>query len=96
MDAGISLDPGDLLQFDLSEAGDMRLVKNPRVVAEDLYPTLAGRLREAGGIQATASRKPHPTPPSDGGRPIVVPFPSRKAREKRRADAKERQFDHVS
>lgn len=80
MDQGLTLDPGDLLQFDLSERGDMRLVENPRVVAEDLYPSLAGRLKEAGNFRPTAARKPHPTPPSDCGRPIVVPFPTAEER----------------
>ncbi|PJE29925.1 hypothetical protein SAMN06297129_2653 [Pseudooceanicola antarcticus] len=81
VDDGLSLDPGDLLQFDLTESEDMRLVENPRLVAEDHYPSLAGRLMEAGNIRSTAARKPHPTPPSDGGRPIVVPFPSPEERD---------------
>ncbi|MGI3165639.1 hypothetical protein [Pseudooceanicola sp. 200-1SW] len=86
----LNLDAGDLLQFELNECGDMRLVENPRVVAEDHYPTLAYRLREAGDFRPTASRKAHPTPPSDGGRPIVVPFPGKAQR-----DAKKRQGSRI-
>ncbi len=87
MDGGVGLDPGDLVQFDLSESGDMRMAENPRLVAEDHYPSLAGRLKEAGGVAGTAARKPHPTPPSDGGRPIVVSFPTAEERDAKRRRA---------
>lgn len=86
----LTLDAGDLLQFELDESGDMRMVENPRVVAEDHYPTLAYRLREVGDFQPTVARKPHPTPPSDNGRPIVVPFPGKAQR-----DAKKRRSGSV-
>ena len=85
------LDAGDLLQFELNERGDMRLVENPRVVAEEHYPSLACKLREVGEIRPKASARSHPTPPSDNGRPIVVPFPGKAQR-----DAKKRQKGHIA
>jgi hypothetical protein len=52
--AGPELDPGDLVRFDISEGKRMRTVSNPRVVANDQYPTLAGDLARVGAQQTTA------------------------------------------
>ncbi|QYX55439.1 hypothetical protein K1T73_09985 [Roseovarius sp. SCSIO 43702] len=39
---------GDLIQFDLKEAAEMRIVSRPRVVERESYPTLTHDLKQAG------------------------------------------------
>ncbi|MRU16875.1 hypothetical protein FDP25_15645 [Roseovarius sp. A21] len=52
-------DPGDLVRFDVSEGRRMRIASNPRVVASDQYPSLAGDLRREGArLTTTLSRDP--------------------------------------
>lgn len=59
---GLSLDAGDLVQFQISEGRDMRLARNPTLVAEQQYPTLARELKgsEADNIQPEAQPKAQP------------------------------------
>ncbi|MHC9237873.1 hypothetical protein ACX9MO_19795 [Pseudooceanicola sp. 502str34] len=78
---GIALDAGDLVQFDLAEDRVMRRAQNPRIVAEEQYPSLATRLQEA---NCMASEKvnipPVSRPEGEEGSAIVLPFtPRRKA-----------------
>ncbi len=44
----VHLVPGDLVQFEMQEAHNMRLAVNPRMVASDQYPTLTMDLKNAG------------------------------------------------
>jgi len=46
--AKATLDPGDLVRFDVSEGKRMRIVSNPQVVASEQYPSLAGDLAREG------------------------------------------------
>ncbi|OWU83508.1 hypothetical protein ATO6_18290 [Oceanicola sp. 22II-s10i] len=80
LDATPELDPGDLVQFDVTETGRLRRARNPRLVAEDQYPTLAGdlkTLRQGPGIRT----EPTPQPESPRAeRAIVLPFSGRTGR----------------
>jgi len=53
--AGRSLDPGDLVRFDVSEGKRMRIVSNPQVVASEQYPSLAVDLAREGERHGTAA-----------------------------------------
>ena len=64
--SGQRLDAGDVVQFELSEDRHLRVAHNPRLVAEDEYPTLAQDLR-------SLSRGP-----AEPERSRVVRFPRRK------------------
>ena len=66
-------DPGDLVQFEMSERDRMRRVHNPRLVAEDRYPTLASTLQTAAAATA-ATPVPH-VMATDRTAAIVVRFP---------------------
>jgi len=44
---GVSLDAGDLIHFDLGEEAHLRVVRNPQLVVEDQYPSIAARLGTA-------------------------------------------------
>ncbi|QPM89417.1 hypothetical protein PSAL_006360 [Pseudooceanicola algae] len=77
----ICLEAGDLLQFDLSEFGEIRLVEDPHLIEEEHYPCLARRLREAGGGVKSAREMPQMeaqagTNVGNHGR-TVVPFPGK-------------------
>ncbi|MCA0920965.1 hypothetical protein [Pseudooceanicola nanhaiensis] len=82
---GIGLDAGDLVQFDLTEDRVMRRARNPRIVAEEQYPTLATRLQEANHM---ASEKvnipPVSRPEGEEGSAIVLPFAPRRKTAKTR------------
>lgn len=57
----LALEPGDLVRFELCQAGRMRLVRNPCLVAEQQFPTLASDLKErapAGNRAARAAGTP--------------------------------------
>lgn len=41
---GVSLDAGDLIQFDVREEQNMRFAKNPQLVGQSQYPGIADRL----------------------------------------------------
>src|SRR6056297_3859046 len=49
---GDPIDPGDLVQFEVSEDREMRRAIRPRLVAEDTHPTLATDLKRA--VRGTA------------------------------------------
>lgn len=51
------IDPGDLVQFELTEERQMRLASNPRLVAADEYPTLAQDLRYTGPMASLPKEK---------------------------------------
>lgn len=42
---GVSLDAGDLIQFDMNEESDLRLARNPQLVGQSQYVGIAQRLR---------------------------------------------------
>lgn len=42
------LAPGDLVKFELSEGGDVRLACRPRLVAQKTHPSLTSALKQAG------------------------------------------------
>ncbi len=67
-DARLTLEPGDLVQFEVAEVGHMRRVTNPRLVAEKQYPSLAEGLSEANDQPIVI---PAETP--EPARPIVSP-----------------------
>ncbi len=56
----LGLTPGDLVRFDLQIDSQMRKAVNPRVIAEDQYPSLASTL-EAVGREAQAMSAPKET-----------------------------------
>lgn len=70
--SGQDIDPGDLVQFDLTEERQMRLASNPRLVAADEYPTLAQDLRRAGQPVTSLPRST-----SADGVSNIVPFTAR-------------------
>ena len=53
--AKATLDPGDLVRFDVSEGKRMRIVSNPQVVASEQYPSLAGDLAREGARHGAAA-----------------------------------------
>ncbi|APZ54937.1 hypothetical protein Ga0080574_TMP4603 [Salipiger abyssi] len=72
---GVSLDAGDLIQFDLMQAENLRFACNPKRLVQKQYPELAQNLRGAspmaggGAAQARAAARP-------AGK--VVAFPDRR------------------
>lgn len=75
---------GDLVQFDLTEERHLRLVRNPRRISENMYPTLAQDLQ-------ALSQKAAPPAPRDEERGMpsasdaflsaeIVPFRKRSKR----------------
>ncbi|MBN9888057.1 hypothetical protein [Salipiger abyssi] len=71
---GVSLDAGDLIQFDLTQDENLRLARNPRRLVQRQYPDLAQTLRSANAAEGGASRC------RDAARPSgkVVSFPDRR------------------
>ncbi len=69
---------GDLVEFDLQDAGDMRLADMPRLVTRRSHPTLSAELKKAGSrMGAIHGEAPMP---ANNGRPAdIIPF--RQARE---------------
>lgn len=53
---GVSLDAGDLIQFDMRQDAHLRLARNPQLVVEQEYPDLASKL-SAPVAPRTRSRK---------------------------------------
>jgi hypothetical protein len=53
---GAPMDAGDLVQFDLRQERHMRLASNPRLVAEDQYPTLAHELKMVDAVAETREK----------------------------------------
>ena len=49
---GFSLDAGDLVQFEVDTAESTRIARNPRLIAEGQYPTLAADLAGKGAAPA--------------------------------------------
>ncbi|WP_425039167.1 hypothetical protein [Primorskyibacter sp. S187A] len=63
MHAGLALDAGDLIDFELDDAAEHRLAHNPRLLVEDHAPNLAQGLRgcsdpDAGAPPVTAGTAP--------------------------------------
>ncbi|SNR42748.1 hypothetical protein [Puniceibacterium sediminis] len=46
---GVSLDAGDLIQFDMNEESNLRLARNPQLVGQSQYVGIAQSLRTDGG-----------------------------------------------
>lgn len=55
---GAEMEPGDLVQFDISKERHMRLARNPRLVASDEYPTLASDLKRVGDTPSKIASTP--------------------------------------
>ncbi|WP_138934188.1 hypothetical protein [Roseovarius arcticus] len=64
---------GDLVEFDLHEAADMRLADMPRLITQRSHPTLSSDLRKAGarmGVVPSGS----PAPANSDYAANVIPF----------------------
>ena len=69
---GQRLDAGDVVQFDLEEERHHRVARNPRLLAENEFPTLAGDLvRQGHGAPGKCDRAP-----DAGTRGLVIAFPA--------------------
>ncbi|MDQ7069427.1 MAG: hypothetical protein Q9M48_01535 [Rhodobacterales bacterium] len=51
---GVMMDAGDLVHFEISEKRHLRYVRNPRLISEDEYSTLAQGLNHAAPETANA------------------------------------------
>lgn len=51
-------DAGDLVQFNMSESGHLRIANNPRRIEENSYPDLASSLRNLNSDQSTPAHDP--------------------------------------
>ena len=71
---GFALDAGDLVRFEVTERKDVRHARNPRLVAQQQYPTLGADLKVASGIQV-APTPTHSVPGDGTGQ--VIRFPQR-------------------
>lgn len=73
----LSMEPGDLVRFDIRQAGRMRLVRNPSLVAERQFPTLASDLKELAPapapVVAETAKAPEVPAPTTA---IIIPFVS--------------------
>lgn len=54
---GAILDPGDLVQFDLNEVGDVRHASNPQIIGASLYPSLPRKLQTAARGRSPVARR---------------------------------------
>lgn len=54
---GVSLDAGDLIQFEVGEEQDMRMARNPQRVEAGHAPSLASDLRSGGRRRKPATRR---------------------------------------
>lgn len=68
---GQRLDAGDVVQFDLEEERHLRVAHNPRLLAEDEYPTLANDLTRYGSGETDQTGRMTPA----SGRGQVINFP---------------------
>ncbi|HEY9039349.1 MAG TPA: hypothetical protein VIN05_10465 [Roseovarius sp.] len=64
---------GDLVEFDLRDAGDMRLADMPRLVTRRSHPTLSAELKKA-GTRMGAIRGEAPVPANNGRPADIIPF----------------------
>ncbi|MBV2360883.1 hypothetical protein KUH32_14035 [Thalassococcus sp. CAU 1522] len=71
---GIALDAGDLIEFDMREEADLRLVRNPALVDAGHAPMLAQDLKKA----TPQTRPPVRSGPADTAQ--VIAFRPRRAR----------------
>ena len=81
-DAGVPLDTGDWVQFDLTTERNMRFARNPRLVAEGAYPGIAEAL---GGQERTEPAIPATTHGGRNGMAEIIPFRRRRAGAGKRA-----------
>lgn len=72
-----TIQPGDLVQFDLAEGRGMRLAQRPRLVAQDSHPTLTQDLKRAssemGSLPDTRTELPQRAEPTAAAT-NVIPF----------------------
>ncbi|GAA6165010.1 hypothetical protein NBRC116590_27140 [Pelagimonas sp. KU-00592-HH] len=76
----VTLDAGDLIQFDLKQQQNLRVVQNPRRVFQAAYSGLAERLVEAdaeGQQRMVSAAENLPFGPSN-----VIPFTRKRTRER--------------
>lgn len=67
---------GDLIEFDLRDAGDMRLADTPRLVSQRTHPTLSAELKKAGARLGVMQchRDMAPCAANSGTPAQVIPF----------------------
>lgn len=70
--AGLSLDAGDLIQFDMRQDRNLRFARNPRLLAQKHCPELAEALRQTTPQRAAPKRS---FDRADGN---VIPFGAQK------------------
>ncbi len=72
--AGVSLDAGDLIQFDLRQDRNLRFARNPQLLAQKHCPELADVLQKAKPARERAA----PRRTVRRGEGNIVPFPAQK------------------
>lgn len=79
---GVALDAGDLIQFELLQEHDLRLVRNPTRLVQRQFVGLAHDLRSSADHDQGAANFPPARPSHVSGRrgSNVVPFPNRNMR----------------
>ncbi len=71
--ADAAMAAGDLVEFDLRNAGAMRLADMPRLVTRRSHPTLSAELKKA-GTRIGAIRCDPPIPANTGRAADIIPF----------------------
>ncbi len=74
---GVSLDAGDLIQFDVQENADFRRAQNPKRVGAGYAPDLAQDLRRQSHAPATHPARCSVAAVNDTPGDNIVPFPRR-------------------
>jgi len=73
----LEMEPGDLVKFEVSCLDRLRRVRNPRLVAERQYPSLAVDLKAARPVLTAADPAARPArPPADdrAQSAVIIPF----------------------
>ncbi|MCR8546301.1 cold shock domain-containing protein [Salipiger sp. P9] len=71
---GLSLDAGDLIQFDLKQEHNLRYARNPERLAHQQYAGLAQNLRSADRGRGAGAPRPAGIRPAGN----IVPFPGQR------------------
>ncbi len=72
-DGDAAMAAGDLVEFDLRDAGDMRLADMPRLITRRSHPTLSAELKKV-GTRAGAIRGEAPIAANTGRAADIIPF----------------------
>lgn len=78
---GMSLDPGDLIEFDMSEDKNLRYARNPEVVVQDHSRALADSLGRAQAIAGQFCPSEIPLPDVTANSDNVIPLHAQTAEE---------------